>query len=68
MSQFAEIIDGFEAMNFESQRLLIDILNKRFEQNKYEIFAEETLKSAQDYNEGKHTVGSSERLFDELGI
>jgi hypothetical protein len=68
MSQFAEIIDGFEEMNFESQRILIDILNKRFEQNKHEIFAEETLKSAQEYKEGKHTAGSSEALFDELGI
>ena len=68
MAQFAEIIDGFEEMNFESQRILIDILNKRFEQNKHKIFAEETLRSAEEYNKGNHTVGSSETLFDELGI
>jgi len=68
MVQFADIVDGFEEMNFESQRILIDILNKRFEKNKHEIFADETLKSAEEYEKGSHTTGTSEALFDELGI
>ena len=68
MTQFAEIIENFDSMNFETQEILMDILNKRFEDRKNELFIADTLEAVKDQEAGNVKSGTSGELFEELGI
>ena len=68
MSEFIEIIDNIEALSFDSQAILIDIINKRFADKKKERFIRETLDSVREIEDDNYHQGSSEDLFKELSI
>lgn len=68
MNGFLEILDEFEKFDFESQSVLVDIINKRFNQHKHEIFINETNFSIEEIKQGNFHSGSSEDLFKELDI
>ena len=68
MTEFEEIIDDIEELSYESQEILIDIINKRFSERKRALFIEETLKSKAEYENGNFETGNSENLFKALQI
>jgi hypothetical protein len=68
MIEFAEIIDDIDKMPYESQEILVDIINKRFSEKKRERFINDTLESNQEYNDGHVQSGNSSDLFNKLNI
>ena len=68
MNDFMDILDRIEKFDIESRTVLIDIINKRFLENRREIFINETVKSIEDINSGNFSSGTSDDLFNELEI
>lgn len=63
-----EILDKIEKFDLESQTVLVDIINKRYSQNKRDAFIDETIESIDEINSGSFKSGSSDDLFKELNI
>ena len=68
MTTFDEIIDDIDKMSFDSQEILVDIINKRFSEIKRNRFIEETIESKNEYITGKFEEGNSVDLFKVLNI
>jgi len=68
MNDFDELIETVENLPYESQEIFVDIINKRFSERKRLLFIADTLLSASDYKNGLSYKGSSEDLFETLGI
>jgi hypothetical protein len=68
MTTFDEIIDDIDKMSFDSQEILVDLINKRFSEIKRNRFIEETIESKNEYFIGKFEEGNSVDLFKALNI
>lgn len=68
MNEFMEILEEIDRFDIESQAVLVDIINKRFNQHKREVSINETVKSIEEINKGNSQSGTSDDLFNKLGI
>lgn len=68
MNNFMEIIEEIDGFDIESQAVLVDLINKRFNEHNREVFINETVKSIEEINSGDFQSGTSDDLFNELGI
>jgi hypothetical protein len=68
MNEFMDILDKVEHFDLESQSIFVDIINKRYNQNKRDNFIEDTIESIKSINSGNFSTGSSNELFKELNI
>lgn len=68
MNDFMEILDKIETFDYESQSVLVDIMNKRFSESRREQFINQTLNSIEDINSGNYKTDSADDLFKELKI
>ena len=68
MNDFMDILDKIEKFDIESRTVLIDIINKRFLENRREIFINDTVKSIEEVKSGNFSSGTSDDLFNELEI
>ena len=68
MNAFMEILEEIDAFDIESQAVLIDIINKRYNQQRREKFIIETNKSIDAIKQGDFQSGTSDDLFIELKI
>jgi hypothetical protein len=66
MAAFDELIDDIENMPYESQEILIDKINKRFNERKRLRFIKETQESKEQYEGGNYSSGNSDKLFKAL--
>ncbi len=65
-SSFQNAISTVEALSMEEQTLLIEIIQKRLQQQKRNQLKQEIEEVRQEYTEGKVTFGSVEDFMNEL--
>ena len=65
-SIFQNAISTVEALSIEEQTLLIEIIQKRLQQQKRQQLKQEIQSVRQEYREGKVTFGSVEDFMNEL--
>ena len=65
-SSFQNAISVVEALSTEDQTLLIEIIQKRLQQQKRNKLKQEITEVRQEYREGKVTFGSVEDFMNEL--
>ncbi len=68
MNAFMEILDEIDAFDIESQAVLVDIINKRYNQQRRDEFINETISSVDEIKHGEYQSGTSDDLFNELQI
>jgi hypothetical protein len=68
MTTFDEIIDDIDKMSFDSQEILVDLINKRFSEIKRNRFIKDTIESKNEFINLNFKVGNSKDLFKELNI
>lgn len=65
-STFQNAIATVEALSIEEQTLLIEIIQKRLQQQKRQQLKQEIESVRQEYTEGKVTFGSVEDFMNDL--
>ena len=65
-SSFQKAITVVEALSTEDQTLLIEIIQKRLQQQKRDQLKQEITEVRQEYREGKVIFGSVEDFMNEL--
>ena len=65
-STFQNAITTVEALSIEEQTLLIEIIQKRLQQQKRQQLKQEIQSVRQEYRDGKVTFGSVEDFMNEL--
>ncbi len=68
MIEFTEILENIDKMPFDSQEIIVDIINKRFAERKRELFIKKTNQSKKEYFSGNYSTGNSQDLFKTLKI
>jgi hypothetical protein len=64
--EFESAIEVVEALSFEEQKLLIDIIDKRLKQQRRSQLLQEVSEAEQDYAQGNVRRGSVADLMAEL--
>ena len=65
-STFQSALSAIEALSIEEQTLLIEIIQKRLQQQKRNQLKQEIEEVRQEYREGKVTFGSVEDFMNEI--
>ena len=68
MGEFGDIIEKIDELPYDSQRMLVDIIQKRLAEVERNLFIEDVLESKKEFEDGKYTEGNSEDLFKALNI